>query len=57
METKKSKHSDAGRMISKAILEQYRPTNQEEMQDALKDIFGPMFKAKVARRDGRPSVV
>lgn len=39
METKKSKHSDAGRMISKAILEQYRPTNQEEMQDALKDIF------------------
>lgn len=45
MGTKKSKHSETGRMIAKAILEQYRPTNQEEMQDALKDIFGPMFEA------------
>ena len=42
MGTKKSKHSEAGRTT---ILEQYRPTNQEEMQDALKDIFGPMFEA------------
>ena len=32
-------------MIAKTILEQYRPTNREEMQDALKDIFGPMFEA------------
>lgn len=45
METKKSKHIETGRMIAKTILEQYRPTNQEEMQDALKDIFGPMFEA------------
>ena len=45
MGTKKSKHSEAGRTIAKTILEQYRPTNQEEMQDALKDIFGPMFEA------------
>ena len=45
MGTKKSKHSETGRMIAKAILEQYRPTNQEEMQDALKDIFGPIFEA------------
>lgn len=45
MGTKKSKHSETGRMIAKTILEQYRPTNQEEMQDALKDIFGPMFEA------------
>lgn len=45
MGTKKSKHSEAGRTIAKAILEQYRPTNQEEMQEALKDIFGPMFEA------------
>lgn len=45
MGTKKSKHSERGRMIAKTILEQYRPTNQEEMQDALRDIFGPMFEA------------
>lgn len=45
MGTKKSKHSETGRMIAKAILEQYRPTNQDEMQDALKEIFGPMFEA------------
>lgn len=45
MGTKKSKHSETGRMIAKTILEQYRPTNREEMQDALKDIFGPMFEA------------
>ena len=41
----KSSHSETGRAIAKAILEQYKPTNQEEMQDALKDIFGPMFEA------------
>ena len=45
MTTKKSSHSETGRAIAKAILEQYKPTNQEEMQDALKDIFGPMFEA------------
>lgn len=45
MGTKKSTHSEAGRMIAKTILEQYKPTNQEEMQYALKDIFGPMFEA------------
>ncbi len=45
MGTKKSKHSETGRAIAKAILEQYKPTNQEEMQEALKDIFGPMFEA------------
>lgn len=27
------------------ILEEYEPENQKEMQDALKDIFGPMFEA------------
>ena len=31
--------------IAKAILEQYQPSSVEEMQDALKDIFGPMFEA------------
>lgn len=27
------------------ILEEYQPENQKEMQNALKDIFGPMFKS------------
>lgn len=45
MATKKSKHSETGRAIAKAILEEYKPTNREEMQDAIKDIFGPMFEA------------
>lgn len=45
MATKKDKHSETGRAIAKAILEQYKPTNREEMQNALKDIFGPMFEA------------
>ena len=45
MAAKKDKHSETGRAIAKAILEQYKPTNREEMQNALKDIFGPMFEA------------
>ena len=31
--------------IAKAILEQYECKNVEDMQDAIKDIFGPMFEA------------
>lgn len=45
MASKKSKRSEASRAIAQAIIDQYQPTNAEEMQDALKDIFGPMFEA------------
>lgn len=31
--------------IAQAILDAYKPTNREEMQEAIKDIFGPMFEA------------
>lgn len=31
--------------IAKAILEQYDCKNVEDMQEAIKDIFGPMFEA------------
>ena len=31
--------------IAEAILEQYKPTTVGEMQDALKETFGPMFEA------------
>lgn len=32
--------------IAKAILEQYDCKNVEDMKDAMKDIFGPMFEAR-----------
>lgn len=34
-----------GAAIAQAILEQYQPKTKEDMQDAIKDIFGPMFEA------------
>ena len=45
MAPRKNKRSEASRAIAKAILEQYQPKSAEEMQDAIKDIFGPMFEA------------
>ncbi len=45
MAPRKNKRNEAGRAIAQAILEQYQPQNAEEMQDALRDIFGPMFEA------------
>jgi transposase-like protein len=45
MAPRKNKRSEASMAIAKAILEQYQPSSVEEMQDALKDIFGPMFEA------------
>lgn len=42
---KNSKRSKASMAIAKAIIDEYQPHNAEEMQDALKDIFGPMFEA------------
>jgi len=45
MSRKKDERNEASRAIAKAILEQYKPTTTEEMQEALRDIFGPMFEA------------
>ena len=45
MSKNKNERNEASRAIAKAILEQYKPTTKEEMQDALRDIFGPMFEA------------
>lgn len=45
MAPRKNKRSNASMAIAKAIINEYQPTNAEEMQDALKDIFGPMFEA------------
>jgi hypothetical protein len=45
MAPRKNKRNEASRAIAQAIINQYQPRNAEEMQDALKDIFGPMFEA------------
>ena len=45
MSPRKNKRSNASMAIAKAIIDEYQPTNAEEMQNALKDIFGPMFEA------------
>ena len=43
--SKKIKRSPQSIAIAKAILDEYQPQTREDMQDALKDIFGPMFEA------------
>ena len=45
MAPRKNKRSNASMAIAQAIINEYQPRNAEEMQDALKDIFGPMFEA------------
>ena len=45
MAPRKDKHSAASRAIAQAIIDQYQPTSAKDMQEALKDIFGPMFEA------------
>lgn len=41
----RKKRNEASMAFAKAIIEQYKPKSVKEMQDALKDIFGPMFEA------------
>lgn len=45
MAPRKNKRSDASMAIAQAIINEYNPKNVEDMQDALKDIFGPMFES------------
>ena len=45
MSRRKNNKSEGSRAIAKAILEEYQPATVREMQDALRDIFGPMFEA------------
>ena len=45
MAPRKNKRSDASMAIAQAIINEYNPKNAGDMQDALKDIFGPMFEA------------
>lgn len=45
MSRRKNEDKEGSRAIAKAILEEYQPTTVKEMQDALREIFGPMFEA------------
>jgi transposase-like protein len=41
----RKKRDEKSAAIAQAILDAYKPTNREDMQEAIKDIFGPMFEA------------
>lgn len=45
MAPRRKQQDTPNRKIAQAIIDAYKPTNVEEMQDAIKDIFGPMFEA------------
>lgn len=42
---RKKKESTPGEILAKQIIEQYNPKSVADIQNALKDIFGPMFEA------------
>lgn len=42
---RRKKEVTPNQKLAQAIMEQYQPKSVEDMQDALKDIFGPMFEA------------
>ena len=42
---KKIKRNPAAEAVAKAIIENYQPETVADMQDAIRDIFGPMFES------------
>lgn len=42
---RRNRQNTKGAAIAQAIMEEYQPQTREEMQDAIRDIFGPMFEA------------
>lgn len=45
MEMARKKRDPKKAALAKAILEAYQPEIAEDMNNALKDLFGPMFEA------------
>ena len=43
--SKQKRESTRGEKLAKQIIEEYKPESVADMQNALKDIFGPMFEA------------
>ena len=41
---RRNRQNTKGAAIARAIMEEYQPQTREDMQDAIKDIFGPMFE-------------
>ena len=41
----RKKEKTPGQQIAQKIIEEYKPENVEDMQEALKGVFGPMFEA------------
>jgi len=46
----KNKRSEASRAIAQALIDRYRLTNAEEMQDAIKDIFAPVVQLVILQK-------
>mgnify|MGYP004712467375 CR=1 FL=1 len=46
----KKKEATNGELMAKEIIAKYKPKTVEDMQNALKDIFGPMFEAMLTDR-------
>ena len=44
MSGRRIKRNPKGEEIAKIIMEQYRPESREDMQEAMKDIFGPIIE-------------
>ena len=44
-EMARKKEPTNGEIMAKEIIAKYKPKTVEDMQNALKDIFGPMFEA------------
>ena len=42
---KEKKKNPQGAAIAQMIVDQYQPGSPEEVQEAMKDIFGPIFEA------------
>ena len=40
-----SKQRKRGESLAEAIINEYHPKTVEDMQSALKDVFGPLFEA------------
>lgn len=45
MAARRNKRNTPGASIAKMIMEEYQPESREDMENALEDIFGPMFEA------------
>ncbi len=45
MAPRKNRRNKASMAIAQAIIDEYRPQTAGDMQEALKDIFGPMFES------------